>query len=107
MKLARRDAQVRRFMTVPGVGSITALAFKATIDEPPASPYAIRGVHPTVERTMGPARMSATAASKLTDICDFVGSRTGRLTDLFSLQDSFDVARVAQSVATPSSGAVG
>ena len=26
MKLARRDAQVRRFMTVPGVGPITALA---------------------------------------------------------------------------------
>jgi transposase len=32
MKLARRDAQVRRFMTVPGAGPITALAFKATID---------------------------------------------------------------------------
>src|SRR3981189_1113912 len=27
-KLARRDAQVRRFMTVPGVGPVTALAFK-------------------------------------------------------------------------------
>ena len=34
MKLARRDAQVRRFMTAPGVGPITALAFKATIDDP-------------------------------------------------------------------------
>src|ERR1700744_6122938 len=34
MKLARHDAQVRRFMTVPGVGPITALAFKATIDDP-------------------------------------------------------------------------
>ncbi len=33
MKLARRDAQVQRF-TVPGVGPITALAFKATIDDP-------------------------------------------------------------------------
>jgi len=33
-KLARQDAQVRRFMTVPGVGPITALCFKATIDEP-------------------------------------------------------------------------
>ena len=32
-KLARRDGQVRRFMTVPGVGPVTALAFKATIDE--------------------------------------------------------------------------
>ena len=31
MKLARHDAQVRQFMTVPGV---TALAFKATIDDP-------------------------------------------------------------------------
>src|SRR3974390_2721382 len=31
MKLARHDAQVRRFMTVPGVGPITALAFQATI----------------------------------------------------------------------------
>jgi transposase len=30
MKLARRDAQVQRFMTVPGVGPITALAFKAS-----------------------------------------------------------------------------
>src|ERR1700682_5882924 len=34
MRLARHDAQVRRFMTVPGVGAITALAFKATIDDP-------------------------------------------------------------------------
>jgi transposase len=34
MKLARHDAQIRRFMTVPGVGPITALAFKATIDDP-------------------------------------------------------------------------
>src|SRR5882757_3836527 len=34
MRLARHDAQVRRFMTVPGVGPITALAFKATIDDP-------------------------------------------------------------------------
>ena len=34
IKLARHDAQVRRFMTVRGVGPITALAFKATIDDP-------------------------------------------------------------------------
>ena len=34
MKLARHDTQVRRFMTAPGVGPITALAFKATIDDP-------------------------------------------------------------------------
>ncbi|SHG96552.1 IS110 family transposase [Bradyrhizobium erythrophlei] len=31
MKLARHDAQVRRFITVPGVGPITALAFKARL----------------------------------------------------------------------------
>jgi transposase len=37
LKLARYDAQVRRFMTVPGVGPITALCFKATIDDPTAS----------------------------------------------------------------------
>src|SRR5437870_7398518 len=34
LKLARHDAQVRRFMTVPGIGPITALCFKATIDDP-------------------------------------------------------------------------
>jgi transposase len=33
-KLARHDVQVRRFMTVPGIGPITALCFKATIDDP-------------------------------------------------------------------------
>ena len=33
-KLARHDTQVRRFMTVPGVGPVTALCFKATIDDP-------------------------------------------------------------------------
>ena len=33
-KLARHDVQVRRFMTAPGVGPITALRFKATIDDP-------------------------------------------------------------------------
>jgi transposase len=34
LKLACCDAEVRRFMTVPGVGPITALCFKATIDDP-------------------------------------------------------------------------
>jgi transposase len=34
LKLARYDAQVRRFMTAPGIGPITALCFKATIDDP-------------------------------------------------------------------------
>ena len=34
MRLARNDAQVRRFMTAPGVGPITALCFLATIDNP-------------------------------------------------------------------------
>ena len=32
--LARNNAQVRRFMTVPGIGPITALCFLATIDDP-------------------------------------------------------------------------
>lgn len=31
---AREDADVRRMMTVPGIGAITALAFKAAIDDP-------------------------------------------------------------------------
>ena len=34
LKLARHDVQVRRFMTVPGIGPITALCFKATVDDP-------------------------------------------------------------------------
>ena len=34
LKLARHDMQVRRFMTVPGVGPVTALCFTATIDDP-------------------------------------------------------------------------
>jgi transposase len=34
LKLARHDTQIGRFMTVPGVGPITALCFKATIDDP-------------------------------------------------------------------------
>jgi transposase len=33
LRLARNDAQVRRFMTAPGVGAITALCFLATIDD--------------------------------------------------------------------------
>ena len=32
--MARNDIQVRRFMTVPGVGPITALCYRATIDDP-------------------------------------------------------------------------
>lgn len=32
--LAREDTAVRRLMTVPGVGAVTALAFVATIDDP-------------------------------------------------------------------------
>jgi transposase len=32
--LARNDNQVRLFMTVPGIGPITALCYRATIDEP-------------------------------------------------------------------------
>jgi transposase len=34
LKLARHDVHVRRLMTVPGVGPITALCFRATIDDP-------------------------------------------------------------------------
>ena len=34
MRLARNDSQVRRFMTTPGVGPITALCYLATIDDP-------------------------------------------------------------------------
>src|ERR1700683_1894106 len=34
MWLARNNAQVRRFMTAPGIGPITALCFLATIDDP-------------------------------------------------------------------------
>src|SRR3984893_7115817 len=34
LKLARHDMQVRSFMTVPGVGPVTALCFAATIDDP-------------------------------------------------------------------------
>ena len=32
--MARNDIQVRRFMTVPGVGPITALCYLAKIDDP-------------------------------------------------------------------------
>jgi transposase len=34
LRLARNNAQVRRFMTVPGIGPVTALCFLATIDDP-------------------------------------------------------------------------
>jgi transposase len=34
LRLARNNTQVRRFMTVPGVGPITALCYLATIDDP-------------------------------------------------------------------------
>jgi transposase len=34
MKLARSNAQVRQFMTVPGIGPVTTLCFLATIDDP-------------------------------------------------------------------------
>jgi len=33
-RFVRKDATCRRFMTVPGVGPLTALAFKTTIDDP-------------------------------------------------------------------------
>ena len=62
LKLARYDAQVRRFMTVPGVGPTTALCFKATIGDPTRfkrskSVGAYVGL--TTRRTVGPARMIA------------------------------------------------
>ena len=34
MRLGRSDDQVRRFMTTPGIGPITALCYLATIDDP-------------------------------------------------------------------------
>ncbi len=34
LQVVREDDVCRRFMTVPGVGPITALAFKTTIDDP-------------------------------------------------------------------------
>jgi transposase len=33
-RVAREDAICRRFMTVPGVGEVTALSFKAAVDDP-------------------------------------------------------------------------
>ena len=36
LRAAREDADVRRLMTVPGIGAMTALAFKAAIDDPEA-----------------------------------------------------------------------
>ena len=75
MKLVRRDAQVRRFMTVPGVGPITAAGTMAMVSSSdflraPERPTAIAtlnrqrhltpscgGLTPTAERTVGPARM--------------------------------------------------
>ena len=33
-RFVRDDLTLRRFMTVPGVGPVTALAFRSTIDEP-------------------------------------------------------------------------
>jgi transposase len=34
LDIARKDGDVRRMMTVPGIGAMTALAFKAAIDDP-------------------------------------------------------------------------
>jgi len=34
LETAREDADVRRMMTVPGIGPMTALAFKAAVDDP-------------------------------------------------------------------------
>lgn len=34
LRLARNNAHVRRFMTAPGVGPVTALCFLTTIDDP-------------------------------------------------------------------------
>ena len=34
LRAAREDADVRRLMTVPGIGAMTALAYKAAIDDP-------------------------------------------------------------------------
>ena len=34
LRLARNNAQVRRFMTAPGIGPVTALCYLATIDDP-------------------------------------------------------------------------
>jgi transposase len=33
-RFVRDDSTLRRFLTVPGVGPVTALAFRATVDEP-------------------------------------------------------------------------
>jgi transposase len=34
MRLARNNAQARRFMTAPGVGPVVALIYRATVDVP-------------------------------------------------------------------------
>jgi transposase len=43
MKLVRNNAQVRRFMTAPGIGPVTALCFFATIDDPGRLAAVFRG----------------------------------------------------------------
>jgi transposase len=34
LRMTENDELCRRFMTIPGVGPVTGLAFKATIDNP-------------------------------------------------------------------------
>src|SRR5205807_7524540 len=59
-RFVRDDLTLRRFMTVPGVGPVTALAFRSTIDEPTRFKRA-RDVGPSDASTVsvrrnGPAR---------------------------------------------------
>ncbi|GGA23665.1 hypothetical protein GCM10011326_40090 [Salipiger profundus] len=63
-QLAREDESTRRLMTVPGIGVVTALMFRHTIDDPRDSEVRRRSTPASVWllAASNPAKMTPTAA---------------------------------------------
>jgi transposase len=72
---AREDADVRRMMTVPGIGAMTALAFKAAIDDPKRFTSSTK-VGPYRPDSISPARAHGLAASARPTIRCFAATCT-------------------------------
>jgi len=89
LRLARNNAQVRRFMTAPGIGPVTALCFLATIDDPArfkrsrsVGAYAAADTHPARLTGRAESRNAATRCCEVTSMrrpmCCSPVSRSGR-----------------------------
>jgi transposase len=67
LRVVKNDELCRRFMTIPGVGPVTALAFKTTIDRPERFRRSAMSARISGSRRGSTSRARSTGAGALPD----------------------------------------